>query len=266
MKTKISLKDIENHETILLYGKPKVGKTWAYCSTIKKGLDAGANVFLINTDNGVKRTLQEYLGKDFDNYADKINYYLITDIDDIEEIIIDVKKNVQPKDLVVIDLISDFWELAQAKFVENLAGGKVIDYYERASRDKSKFGLLSGQQWQYVKKLDSMIINELVIRPPCKVIAVASGKEVEMDRVHNNKEILDRFDSVGEKPSGQRELQYKFNTIIYIGELKKQKYFIVLGDRGKFVNQERIPYSTDFWSAFTKFRNKKEEKNNATTK
>lgn len=260
MKTKISLSKVANHETILLYGKPKIGKTWAYCSTIEKCLDAGANVFLINTDNGVKRTLKEYLGKKFDELADRINYYLITDIDHIEEIIRDVKANVKPSDLIVIDLISDFWEMAQTKFVENLAGGKVIDYYERASRDKAKFGLLSGQQWQYVKKLDNMILNELVIRPPCKVIAVASGKEIEMDRVHNNKEVIDRFDAVGEKPSGQRELQYKFNTIIYIGELKKQKYFIVLGDRGKFVSQERVQYSKDFWVAFMKFRKRKEEK------
>lgn len=257
MKTKISLKEVSCHETILLYGKPKIGKTWAYCSAIKKCLDAGANVFLINTDNGVKRTLQEYLGKEFDTLADKINYYLITNIDDIEEIIKDVKEHCKPKDLIVIDLLSDFWEMAQQKFVENLSGGNVVDYYERASRDKAKFGLLSGQQWQYVKKLDGMILTELVIRPPCKVIAVASGKEIEMDRVHKNKEIIDRFDAVGEKPSGQRELQYKFNTIIYIGELKKQKYFIVLGDRGKFVNQERAGYKTDFWSAFMNFRKRK---------
>lgn len=266
MKTKISLTDIKDHETILLYGKPKIGKTWAYCSVIQKCLDAGGNVFLVNTDNGVKRTLKEYTGENFEKYANKINYYLLTDIDDVEEIIQDVKKNVKNNDLIVIDLLSDFWELAQSKFVENLAGGKIIDYYERASRDKSKFGLLSGQQWQYVKKLDSMIINELVIRPPCKVIAVASGKEVELDRVHNNKEILDRFDSVGEKPNGQRELQYKFNTIIYIGELKKQKYFIVLGDRGQFINQERVGFVKDFWKAFMNFRGRKEVSNNETTK
>lgn len=260
MKTKISLKEISTHETILLYGKPKIGKTWAYCSTIEKCLRAGASVFLINTDNGVKRTLQEFLGEEsFNELADKINYYLITNIDDVEEVIKDVKSNVTHNDLIVIDLISDFWEMAQTKFVENLSGGKVIDYYERASRDKSKFGLLSGQQWQYVKKLDNMVISELVIKPPCKVIAVASGREIELDRIHKNKEILDRFDSIGEKPSGQRELQYKFNTIIYIGELKKDKYFIVLGDRGKFINQQRVKYIKDFWGAFSKFRNKKVE-------
>ena len=256
MKTKISLNDISTHETILLYGKPKIGKTWAYCSALEKCLNSGGNVFLVNTDNGVKRTLQQYLGDRFKEFATKINYYLITDIDDVEEIIKDVKTNVKHNDLIIIDLISDFWEMAQSKFVANLSGGKLVDYYERASRDKSKFGLLAGQQWQYVKKLDNMIINQLVIRPPCKVIAVASGREIELDRIHNNKEIVDRFDNIGEKPSGQRELQYKFNTIIYIGELKEKKYFIVLGDRGKFVNQKRVGYGKDFWSSFNAFRKK----------
>lgn len=254
MKTKVALADLPDNDTILLYGLPKRGKTFAYCSVIERCIGAGNNVFVINTDNGLKKTAQDYFGKDFSKVAEKIQYYLITHIDDVTEIIDDVKAQAKPNDLIVIDLLTDFYEMAQEKFVENLSGGNIVDYYERASRDKQKFGVLSGQQWQYVKKLDNYIINELVIRPPCRVVAVASAREMEMDKVYNNKEVLEEYQAVGQKPDGQKRLQYKFSTIIYIGELKGSKYMIVLGDRGKKTEYRRLPFGRDFWQKFIEFR------------
>ncbi|MFC1754492.1 AAA family ATPase [Thermoproteota archaeon] len=256
MKTKISLAEMPDNDTILLYGLPKRGKTFAYCSIIERCIEAGGNVFVINTDSGLKRTAQAYFGDKFDTVAKSIQYYLITNIDDVTEIIADVKGSAKPNDLIVVDLLTDFYEMAQEKFVDNLSGGNIIDYYERASRDKQKFGVLSGQQWQYIKKLDNYVINELVIRPPCRVVAVASARELEMDKVHKNTEVLDEYEAIGHKPDGQKRLQYKFSSIVYIGELKGSKYMIVLGDRGKKCEYKRLSFGRDFWQKFMEFRKK----------
>lgn len=256
---KMSLAELKKQETILIFAKGKVGKTWAYCSIIEKCLQAGKQVFLINSDNGVKHTMQEYFGNKFDEYAKKINYYLVTHIDQMDMVIPDIKEKVTPDDLIVLDLFSDFWNQAQDKFIENLSGGNVMDYMERASRDKTKFGMLSGQQWQYTKKLNSRIVNEIVIKCPCKVVGVAGANDLEMDIIHKNQDVLDRYGLLGQKPTGSKETELWFDTLIYIGEVKQQKHFIILGSRGNPTNQERIKYGRNFWEAVTTHRARKNE-------
>jgi hypothetical protein len=59
---------------------------------------------------------------------------------------------------------------------------------------------------------------------------------------------------VNEKPTGDREAQFKYNTIIYIGESKKQKLFVVLGDRGRFTDVARVIFGRDFWKVFSEYR------------
>ncbi len=254
MRTKISLKELKDHESILLFGMPKIGKSYACASAIERCLAANHDVFLINTDNGVRRTYAQYFKAKFDEVSDRINYYLLTCIDDIEEVVEDIAKRAKPNDLIIIDKITDVWIFAQDKFVQNLCGGKMVDYYEKASRDKAKFGLFSSQQWQYIKCLDNMLIMKLIIQPPCTVIAIASAKDIEIDRLHANLKVLDRFDKVGAKPGGQPELSYNFNTIIYLSERNCQKICTVVGDRGGYVNYPQFTFERDFWGAFMQYR------------
>lgn len=256
---KISLKDMAVHETILLYGKGKCGKTFAVCSAMEKCFESGGKVYYVNTDNGLKRTFYTYFGDNADKYIPQLEYYFVESINAIPDIVKDIKANVTANDLIVIDLLSSMWELAQQKFIESASGGDFVGYIEKASRDKSKFGMLDSQKWQYIKKLDNIIIQELVIRPLCKVIAICSARSIEHDKLHDNKSVVDRYLSVKHKPGGQPELIYYFNTIIFIGESKNDKqYFITLGDRGQSKPIfTRVSYGRNFWDAFMKYRNVK---------
>lgn len=256
---KIPIDQLKEPETILIYASAKVGKSFAYCSIMERCLQAGHNVFIINTDKGFLRTAIDYFGKErLDTYINQIHYYFITHIDDMSEVIHDIKQHVTQHDMIVIDLLSTLWELAQYKFVENLSGGDITNYYEQASRDKAKFGTLNGDKWQYVKALHNYFANRVIVSPPCMVVGVCAMKELTHDKLHDNKEVMDKYELIGAKPGGAPRIDHDFNTIIKLGEFKRGKerihYMQVIGDRGKFVDYTRINYGRDFWDTFVKYR------------
>src|SRR4030067_2344527 len=113
---KISLSELKEHETILIYGKSKCGKSFSYLSVVERCVKAGNKCWILNTDNGLKRTLNAYFGEQADEVAKSIEYYLITSIDEVPPTIKEILANVTPKDVIIIDLLSSFWEMAQKKF------------------------------------------------------------------------------------------------------------------------------------------------------
>jgi len=74
---KNSINAISEHETILIYGQPKVGKTFAVCSLIENTIKKGNKVYIINTDNGIKRTLKAYFNSLVDEVSKHICYFFI---------------------------------------------------------------------------------------------------------------------------------------------------------------------------------------------
>jgi len=257
---KIPLRKHRAKESFLFFGLPKQGKTWATMSLIDACLTANKKVFILNTDDGVLRTMKMYFGDRFNEIADKVEYYLVQDINETEEAIDEVTKVAQAGDLVVLDLISDVWWFAQEKMVNQYKPNDDSDYIAKSSADKSKFGLFSGNLWSYVKKLESVASYNLVIKNKANVVCVSAGKSIEHDKLHDNRKILDWYEKVGYKPDGNPDLRFRFNTIIFIGmdisSNKIQPFFIVLGDRGSQKVFDRVEYQTNFWSAFKEWRKK----------
>ena len=256
-------REMIDHETILGYGQPKVGKTFASASFVEAIIKNGGHVFIINTDNGVKRTYQAYFKDKFNDVMKHISYYLVTDFDNINEVINEIKIKVTFKDLIIIDLIDDFWEMAQSKFIEDVCKGMGIslaDYILMASKQSDKFGTLDKNQWQYVKKLDEMLITNFVIRPPCMIFASCGAKDIEVAKIYAKRDPdilyeLNKFEEVGSRPGGQKRLHYKFNTVVYMGEKRDgKKYFILMGDRGFLRNSQKIEYERNFYEAFMRLR------------
>jgi len=248
-------------ETILLYGGAKCGKTWAYCSIIEKYLEnPEAKIYIMNTDNGVSKTLKQYFGEKSSKITERILYVFIASINDAIKNVDEIKKVVKQEDLIIIDLLSDFWEMAQNSFMEEASGGNVVGWIEKMSKDTKTFGLFDGMKWQYIKKLDGYIIDKLITKAPCDVIGICSQKDLEIEKVlSKNKMKSQEYESAGAKPSGQPTLANRFNTIIYIGKTDRgeKHYFQIIGDRGALTNQGMISFEKNFWETFVKERQKR---------
>lgn len=243
-------------ETILLYGAPKVGKTWAYCSAIAKVIAKGNKVFLINTDGGISKTFKQYFGPKAKEVSQKVEYHFVDDMADVFEAVKVIKEKVKPNDWIIIDLVSDFWELAQHKFMEEASGGNILGYVKRMSENKKAFGLFEGSKWQYIKKLDNYVLEQLVVSPKCNVLGVAAEKDLKIEQAMTGKVKQVEFMAAGSRPAGQPQLSYKFNTIVFLGQQKQKRYFQVMGDRGAATKKTMISFDRDFWPKFLEQRKK----------
>ena len=247
----------EDKETILLYGESKIGKTWSYCSAIEEIVKEGSSVYILNTDGGVAKTFKQYFGAKAPTLLDKVHYYFIDDITEVHKLIPKLKAQCKPNDWIIVDLMSDFWDMAQNKFIDNVSGGDISKYMIRAESDKQKFGLFSSQMWQYIKKLDNFIADNLVLRPFCNVLAVCSEKDLEIEKIKNKGHLTNPskdFALIGIKPAGQGRLSYKFSTIVYIGKMDDRNYFRIVGDRGRTTLKEMNFYATNWWQKFKEVR------------
>ena len=246
----------QEHETILLYGAPKVGKTWAYCSIIAQFVGAGNKVFIINTDGGISKTFKQHFGDQYSKVSKSIHYHFTEDMQQVIDAVESVKSQASSNDLIILDLVSDFWELAQHKFMEEASGGDVVSYIRRMSENKKSFGLFEGSKWQYIKKLDNYVLEKLVVRPTCNVVGVAAEKDIDIDKAFGGKQRNMEWAKAGARPAGQPQLSYKFNTVVYIGRNSDKRYFQIMGDRGAPTQQNIVSYGDNFWEKFTATREK----------
>lgn len=249
-------------ETILMFSQPKVGKTWAGCSFIEQTLKDKGHVWYINTDNGFKKTAKAYFKNKYEDMMKSLTLDFISNLDELDGIIKKIKKNVKSNDLIIIDLIDDFYEKAQIRVTEDMAKSlnmSIIDFMILSNKE-GKIGNLSMDKWTLIKRYDNLLINELVISPPCNVIACCSAKDIDVAKIFAKKDAdkmyeLSKYDEIGSRPAGQKLLATKFNTIIYIGEKKDGKrYFLLTGDRGFMKSKDKVEYQDNFYEAFMRLR------------
>jgi len=243
-------------ETLLIYGNPKTGKTWSYMSIIEDKISGGSDIYILNTDGGVAKTLLQYFGDKSKDIRSKLHYYFLKDMKDVFETIDIVKKVIKKKDVLIFDLMSDSWNFAQNSFIEELAGESIIGFIQRASRDQSKFGVFSAMQWQYIKKLETYVISNLIISPPCSmVIGICSSKDVQIEKAMSKMK-KHQYDLAGQRPAGSPDLAYNFNTIVYIGLMEGKRFFMIMGDRGTSIPPQMVTYERNFWNKFQEIRKK----------
>ena len=246
---------LENRcKSILLFGPPKLGKTWCYMSAIKEAYERGGKIYLISTDAGTTETFIAYFKDKAPEVSKSVVFYMLSDLNQMYAICKDIRQSVmnnkianeKSKDIIIIDLISAFYEMAQAKFIDDCSNGDPVNFIIKASHDKSKFGMFEGKIWQYVKKVELYMREQLVVPPICDVFAVATEKDIEIEK-KMSKKIVHKYDVTGAKPGGSRELPYDFNTFIYINENNGKRYMQILGHRGLDINPyDRHDYTREF--------------------
>ena len=230
--------------SILLYGPPKVGKTWAYCSAIEETLQQGKKVFVINTDAGLASTFRAYFGEKYAEHAKKLQYFFCTNtkagILATEKIL----KEAQEGDLVIVDLISDFWSMAQDEFLLSVRMSP-DEYIRLASTDPKKFGMYDSSKWNYIKYLDNLISDRLPKRGDYNIIGVTGMKDTDVEKKITGVANKD-FQDIGFKPEGQKTLPHRFETLVLVGG-RDEKFFRVVGNRGKVIGNKTIKYGRNFW-------------------
>ena len=244
-------------ETILIYGPPKCGKTWAYCSYIEEVISKGNKVYILNTDAGVSKTFKQYFGEKFPTMAENVKYFFASDIPEARKAVIEIYKDVREHDLVIIDLLSDMWDMAQQQFILDTSGNDPVNFIVKASKDKSKFGMFEGKMWQYIGTLHDFIISPFTARAKCNVIGVCGEKDIEVaGKISGQKN--PEYESAGAKPAGHKRLAYVFNTIVYVNKSDsgEKHYFRIMGDRGATCSQEKVTFENKFWNKFVDTRKK----------
>ena len=260
-------------EKILLYAATKVGKTHAVASLIEAKLNENPNTkfYVIITDAGFWKTVLRYwrLKKlNTDVLKKQIVYRPILDLNEVFPVLTEIRAQANPDDWIIVDVMSDFWDRAQDKFIESCStNGNIADLIIEASNDSSKFGTLSGFQWGYCKRLDNAISYYFVINSPCNILATASEKEIGgmaealsgEDKVEKSVGFMySAYKEVGYRPDGQKRLPYKFDDICFLGKDQKGKhYFVIVGSRDVDSDFKKIPYGLSFWDAFSGYKKRK---------
>ena len=241
------------HKSIFLFGAAKTGKTWCYMPIIDEVISQGGHVHLISTDAGFVETFRAYFKERTQEVSKHITPYMISELEQLYSVTKEIRSNVfssKSRNLIVIDLISSFYEMSQAKFIDDSSGGDFVNFIIRASHDNSKFGMFEGKMWQYIKKMDEYIRQQLIIPPICDVIAIGTEKDIDVEK-KITKKVAHIYDVTGAKPGGAKELPYDFNTFIYVNKASGKRFFQVLGHRGVDLDPyERHEFERDFWSKF----------------
>lgn len=134
---------------MLLYGKYGVGKTTL-------ALSFPGTVYLIDMENG-----SEMYGKVFDN----VKVVHIETVKDLQKVLKSLKQIVTPKDAVVLDSETVYWDLLQ------------YTRAQAAEKDGVGGSNLNLGDWGVIKRLNKNIQQEL-INLNCAVIATAQEKTV----------------------------------------------------------------------------------------
>jgi hypothetical protein len=250
---------LDSNETILIFGLPKHGKTYAYCSVIDEVIKNGGKAYIISTDAGFARTASAYFGKRVNDVIDKIHVEIVYNINGIRNYYTSIRPQLKPQDLLVLDLVSDVWEWAQIDFVERLApDGDVTEFIAGAMRDVKSFGLFDENKWHYIKSLHKFV-EDIIIRKPCNFIGVATEKDTGVEVVKGKattRNLLKDlgYEELGVRAGGNKLLPYKFETVLRIG-FENGSYFLqVCGDRGYKKDLVKQNYGKNMYSTLKEWR------------
>jgi hypothetical protein len=241
-----------DRNSILLYGLTKVGKTFAYCSLIEDTAGKGKKVFIINTDAGLPKTFKEYFKDKAPEVSKSLSFFPCFTTKEGISAVNAILASAKQGDLVVVDLLSDFWQMAQDEFLDN-TGMSPDEYIKLASEDPGKFGLFSGSMWNYVKKLDGLVTGVLPKSGLYNILGVCDAKDIDAEKAIAKK-ATSEWDVIGFKPGGSKNLPYQFDSVVFVGGTQ-EKFFRVIGHRGKKIDNIPHKYGVNFWNEFHRITN-----------
>lgn len=254
-------------ERILIYGGAKVGKSTTYISLMKfaKLTKTDAYFHIIDNDNASEAiglypggTYGDLLGdlvdEDFEDNMTRLEYenatiYIPESFDPYNDIADEIRQRAQPQDWIIIDMLSNLWEIMPDWWVGNVYGENTWEYYaqvraaieadEEGSGERG-FGGHSGVDWQYIGKMYRAWEKKITLYAPCHVIAYSAETEIQ---AHHDKsgERRAQFQITSSfAPKTEKGAIHRFHTIARMqkrlspdGKTVKERSLTFLGDRDR---------------------------------
>ena len=207
------------YERQLIYGGPKVGKSWLYRSIAIAYLEFGNDNYVHVIDND--KTTLRMLAK-MPELRDVIvpHVVLAHDLDALPGVTEQILNDVEADDWLVVDMINRPWDFGPQWYRKKVFGEDEISYWAQArmeaeAGDKSKsFGGMESKEWKYVKPAYLGWETTITMSAPCHVMLLAEEGEV-VEQYDKSGEEAQKYAIVGGmKPKGEKKLPHRVDTIM----------------------------------------------------
>lgn len=214
-------------ERLLIYGGPKVGKSWLWLQIARMYKRTKTEGRIIVLDND--RTGRRMVGPRSENadLAEYVEIYEVDDFDEYEEVTAQAMSDLYPEDWVVVDMASNVWDKLPEWWMRNVYGDSSANYWTQVRREilaaeaehkghEKQFGGTSGVDWQFLKRVYMPWETKITMKAPCHIMMICEETQVQ-----------ERFDKSGQKraqfattsgamPKGQNSLPHRVDTMLRV--------------------------------------------------
>ena len=253
-------------ERILIFGGPKVGKSFTYIGLMKfaRQTKTDSHFFIVDNDNATEGiglypggTYGDLLGDEID-----VSYDEETDVErrEYEHATIwvpelfygypairdEIKERGRPNDWTVIDMISNTWEIMPDWYIEQVYGENTWDYFAKTQKaieegdsgaGSRNFGGLPGDAWQLIGKEYRRWEKPLTLHSRGHVIAFAAETEIQAHHDKSGARRKEWESTSAVMPKGEKNLAHRFHTIVRMQKSvtgkKIERDLTVHGDRDR---------------------------------
>lgn len=235
--------DANAKERIYLYGGSGAGKSWAWLTIAnladKTGSDAQFHV--IDTDRAAQLAIDP--GGDFHHLADRIHIHDVFEWEEYLDASKQIVKDISPNDWIIIDMLSNAWELLPGWWIQNVFQENQTDYWatqrrvnlgiEDSEDGKGFGGMKGGVDWVYIGKVYKEWEMRMSMGARCHVMALAAESEISDQWDKSGEQRATYKLAGGFKPVGEKRTPHRFHSTMRIRRVAGETELFLVRDRYK---------------------------------
>ena len=196
------------YERILLFGGPGAGKTrsWLDIAKLSQKTGSDARFFAIDTDFAVDRML---MGEDFADLTN-VEHAVVDDWTDLMSSLDKYRKEMTPKDWLIVDMLGYAWEAVQAYYTQQVFGEDLGSFFLAARKADKEREFEGWTDWKVINKLYAQLTTKLMRTQGHVLCTAAIDKVGERD----DEAVRKMFGRFGVKPRGQKHTGHLFHTLL----------------------------------------------------
>lgn len=234
-------KDAAAKERIYVYGDSGAGKSHAWLSIAALADKTGADTqfFVVDTDMATETVLDP--GGPFDHLSDRIHIWNVYEWEEYREAGKAVRKEAGPEDWIVVDMLSNAWEILPSWWIANVFQEDTTDYWSTMRRvalgneegDKGFGGMKGGVDWQFITKVYLDFEKPISMGARSHVFATAAESQVSELWDKSGEERATFGQVGGYKPAGQKRTRHRFHSTMRLKRIQGESEALLVRDRGK---------------------------------